>query len=31
MLLRSFLMSNKKVKINNAEIKTRVVFYRPSQ
>jgi len=24
-------MSNKKVKINNAEIKTRVVFYRPSQ
>ena len=24
-------MSNKKVKSNNAEIKTRVVFYRPSQ
>lgn len=24
-------MSNKKVKINNAEVKTRVVFYRPSQ
>lgn len=25
------IMSNKKNKINNAEIKTRVAFFRPSQ